>query len=131
MCKRFIFVTVIVFILFIGISCMAEDESITNTTTPSPGLPAPLFHIDGRIYGLYGRWGGASNLFDDTYVYIGTIPSYAYLFQNVTDNFQSNDPHLVGAKLYQSDENIILVSNGVYSLHRFIGEELDCWINKK
>jgi len=115
-------------LLFVA-SCTDEYEPSIDETLL--GSPAPLFHVDGRIFGLYGRWGGASNLFDDTYVYIGTIPSYVYLFQNVTDNFQSNDPHLVGARLYKSDENIILELNGVYSLHQYVGETVNSWSNNE
>lgn len=132
MYKRLALLVSFVLLLFLAASCGVESnyESIYEnnySTVPTPGpigVPAPLFHVDGNLYGLHGRWGRASSLMDDSYVYIGTIPSYTHLFQNVTENFQTNDPHLVGARLYQSGENIILVIDGVYSLHRFIGETI-------
>lgn len=127
--RRFVLTAFAILLLFLATSCMVENEPAVDGVPPEPGTPAPLFHVDGRIYGLYGRWGGASNFLDDTYAYIGTIPSHTHLFQNVTDNFQSNDPYLVGARLYQSEGNIILVIDGVYSLHRFIGEIVNCWSN--
>ena len=122
--KRLVLVASVVSLLLFGVLCMAG----CNNNSGQMCTPAPLFHVEGRVYGLYGRWGGASELMDDSYEYIGTIPSHTNLFRNVTANFQSNNSHLVGARLYQSGENIILVIDGVYSLHRFVGKTLSCWI---
>jgi len=102
-----------------------EDTFITPP--PSTGSPAPMVHIDGRIYNRCPIHGAAPVRLDDSFTFIGEVTSYSWLFLDVTENLQSNSNHLLGARLYQSGEDLIVMLNNYYMLYRFTDSYIEGW----
>ncbi|MCL2225401.1 MAG: hypothetical protein FWB96_10600 [Defluviitaleaceae bacterium] len=135
--------TILTLLVIFTVSCEGENtpmvdkvsggeensKSYDQNIPPPPGLPAPAIYVDGRIYFIYGLWGAARRLLDDTYSHIGEVADSVQWIQDATENLQTNTPDYVGAKLYHSGDNLILVVDGQYTLFRFTGERLDCFPN--
>ena len=102
-----------------------------GTPAPVPGSPAPMVHIDGRIYNRCQIHGRAPVRLDDSFVFIGEVISYSWLFLDVTENLQSNSSHLLGARLYQSGEDLVVVLNNYHMLYRFADLYVAGWPSSK
>jgi len=100
----------------------------SDETRQSLGSPAPMVHIDGRIYNRCPIHGAAPVRLDDSYIFIGEVTSYSWLFLDVTENLQSNSGHLIGARLYLSGEDLIIILNNYYMLYRFTGLYVQGWV---
>jgi hypothetical protein len=137
MYKKLFSVILFVFLLFFIVSCtsatITSQGEEPSEPTPAPGTPSPSIHVNGRIYSASKSewWGTAQELLDDTYTYIGEVPSYVFLLFNSTEDLQGNRADFVGARLYHSGDNLIANINGVYSLFRFQGEFVMNWVNRE
>ena len=127
------FIACLVLIIALGIGVIIAANTAQNgnerDTLPPPGQPAPMVHIAGRIFNRCPEHGRAVVRLDDTFEFVGEIESYSWLFQDVTENFQTNSSHLIGARLYWSEKNdeLIVEINDYKMLYRFIGEYVKGW----
>lgn len=110
--------------------CVAAISLFPNNndsvTTPSIADAAPMIYVNDNLYKQSTLQTSFSELKDD-FVYLGIIESDVTNFQGANDagnyldgipkeNFQANHP-IVGAKVYQYGDNIVVEIEGKYWLY--------------
>jgi len=86
----------------------------------------PAVNLNGRIYSLYAE--NAVGILDETYILMGIVASYNPYLCDATKNLQASHPHVVGARVFHSGDNLITVCpEGVHSLFRYDGDWVIGW----
>ncbi|MDF2845650.1 MAG: putative entericidin like toxin protein [Herbinix sp.] len=74
----------------------------------------PFVFVNDTLYKRYKEV--TSKEMDDSYTFLGNIESSVSTFESPKENFQANDD-IIGAEVYQSGDNIIILYNGYYTLY--------------
>ena len=118
-------------LLFVALVSCGTPVIEGGLVTPSPGgSPAPMVHVDGRIYNRCPIHGARPVFLDETFEFIGEVTSYSWLFRDVTENLQGNSASMLGARLYKSGEDedlIAVVINEFRMFYRFTGDYIEGW----
>lgn len=103
-----------------------------SVTTPGIADAAPMIYVNDTLYKQSTLQTSFNELKDD-FVYLGVIKSDVTNFQGTNDagnyldgipkeNFQANHP-IVGAEVYQYNEDIVIQINGKYWLYEVLDNE--------
>lgn len=120
----------------LALVCVAVISLFPNNndsvTTPGIADAAPMIYVNDTLYKQSTSQTSFSELKDD-FVYLGIIESDITNFQGTNDaenyldgipkeNFQANHP-IVGAEVYQYNEDIVVQINGEYWLYETLDTE--------
>lgn len=92
-------------------------ESVDNSMAESGDL-VPMVCVNGMLYQCAGNQPDLTGK-EDEFVFLGEIQSQVDTSQEPTNDFQANDD-IIGAKVYQYGDDIVVLIDGQYWLYEAI-----------
>jgi hypothetical protein len=113
-------IVVLCFFILSGCASTSETETISPTSDAAHfWIHPPLVFVNNILYKRVEEVTNEAS--DDNSFYLGEITSKVSSDQSPTEDFQSNT-EIVGAKIYQSGDDLIVVYEENYSLYRILDE---------
>lgn len=101
------------------LSCSQPLSIEKSSVLPDDGnfvwVKPPFIYVNGTLYKHHQIV--TNDSLNEHCIFLGEIESSVPSYEVPSGNFQANTP-IVGAKLYQSGNNIIVIYNGCYELYR-------------